>query len=326
MSDSRGVRLGWWLSSEEHDPRQLVEHSCLAEASGFTTAMISDHLQPWVRHRPHAAFVWTTLGAIAQATDAIEVGTGVTAMVHRMSPIVVAQAAATAGVMLEGRFFLGVGTGERLNEQAFGQRWSRTGERRVQLREAIDVLRKLWTGETVNHRGEYWVVENLQLATRPAIPPPIYVAASGSASAALGGQAGDGMIGVAPDARLVDVFRSSGGQGKPHLAQLHVSLAATIDEATRCAWEWWPVGAVPAEVLSELARPRDFEAIAEGATRESIHNAVVCAADSAPIIAAIDKFVAAGYDTVYLHQIGPDQQRLADAAVAELLPHYRLAP
>jgi G6PDH family F420-dependent oxidoreductase len=217
-----------------------------------------------------------------------------------------------------------VGTGERLNEQAFGQRWSRTGERRDQLRESIDVLRKLWSGETVNHRGDHWVVENLQLATRPAVPPPIYVAASGPRGAALGGEVGDGMIGVAPDSRLVDIFRSSGGQGKPHLGQLHVSLAASIDEATERAWEWWPIGGVPTQVLTELAHPRDFEAVANGASREAIHNSVVCAADTAPIIAAIDRYVAAGYDTVYLHQIGPDQQRLADAAAAELLPHYRI--
>lgn len=324
MSDHREVRIGWWLSSEEHDPRELVEHVRIAEATGFSTAMISDHLQPWVRHQANASFVWTTLGAIAQATDTIEVGTGVTAMVHRMTPIVVAQAAATAGVMFDGRFFLGVGTGERLNEQPFGQRWSRTAERRNQLRESIEVLRKLWSGETVNHRGDHWVVENLQLATRPAVPPPIYVAAAGPQGAALGGEVGDGLIGVAPDSRLVDIFRSSGGQGKPHLGQLHVSLAPSIDEATERAWEWWPIGGVPTEVLTELARPRDFEAVAKGASREAIHHSVVCAADTAPIIGAIDRYVAAGYDTVYLHQIGPDQQRLADAAAAELLPHYRI--
>lgn len=130
MSERRAVRLGWWLSSEEHDPRELVEQARLAEAVGFSTTMVSDHLQPWVRHTANAPFVWTVLGALAQATETIEVGTGVTAMVQRMNPTVVAHAAATAGVMFEGRFFLGVGTGERLNEQPFGGRWSRTGEHR----------------------------------------------------------------------------------------------------------------------------------------------------------------------------------------------------
>ena len=322
MSDRRAVRLGWWLSSEEHDPRELVGHARCAEKIGFATAMVSDHLQPWVRRTGNAPFVWTTLGAIAQATGAIEVGTGVTAMVHRMTPIQVAQAAATAAVMFDGRFFLGVGTGERLNEQPFGQRWPRTGERREQLREAVGVLRRLWSGETVNHRGEYWTIENLQLATRPAVPPPIYVAASGTHSASLAGEIGDGMIGVTADAHLVEIFRGSGGNGKPHIGQLHVSLAATLDHAVDQAWEWWPNAGVPPEVLPELARPRDFESVADIASRDAIHNVVVCAADPAPVVAAIDRFVGAGYDTVYLHQVGPDQQRLVDVAATDLLPHY----
>ena len=118
----RPFRLGWWLSSEEHDPRHLVTHAVLAEAAGFETAMISDHLQPWVRHQGHGSFVWTVIGAIANATERLEVGTGVTAMVHRNNPVGVAQAACTAAVMLEGRFFLGVGSGERLSEQPFGER------------------------------------------------------------------------------------------------------------------------------------------------------------------------------------------------------------
>ena len=121
MSDRRGVRLGWWLSSEEHDPRELVEQARVAEAIGFSTTMVSDHLQPWVRHTANASFVWTALGAIAQATETIEVGTGVTAMVQRMNPIVVAHAAATAGVMFEGRFFLGVGVALRMARKSSGR-------------------------------------------------------------------------------------------------------------------------------------------------------------------------------------------------------------
>jgi G6PDH family F420-dependent oxidoreductase len=322
MSERTAIRLGWWLSSEEHDPRDLVEQARRAEAAGFSTAMISDHLRPWVRRTGHASFVWTTLGAIAQATEQIEVGTGVTAMVHRATPINIAHAAATAGVLFEGRFFLGVGTGERLNEQSFGQRWPTNRERQAQLRESIGLLRRLWAGETVDHRGEYWTIESLDLSTRPAVPPPVYVAVSGARSAALAGELGDGIIAVVPDGQLVDVFRGSGGYGKPHLAQLHLSLASTFDEAIDRALEWWPIGAVAPELLTELSRPRDFEAAARAASRDDIGRAVVCASDAAPVAAAIDKFVAAGFDTVYLHQIGPDQQRLADVASSDLLPHY----
>jgi len=225
-------------------------------------------------------------------------------------------------VLFEGRFFLGVGTGERLNEQAFGRRWPPSGERRAQLSESIDIIRRLLAGDTVNHRGQYWRIENLDLATRPAVPPPLYVAASGPRSAAVAGEIGDGLIGVVADGHLIEVFRASGGKGKPRLAQLHVSLAATVDDAIDVAREWWPNGAIAPELLSELAQPRHFEAAARTAARDAIRSTVVCAADTAPIIEAIDKFVAAGFDTVYLHQIGPDQQRLADLASSDLFPHY----
>ena len=325
MSD-RPVRLGWWLSSEEHDPRDLVRQATLAEAVGFDTAMISDHLQPWVRHQGHAAYVWAVIGAIANATERLEIGTGVTAMVHRNSPITVAQAACTAAVMLEDRFFLGVGSGERLNEQPFGERWLRAGERRSQVEEAVEVIRQLCSGEVVNHRGEYWSVENLRMMTLPASPPLIYMAAGGKLSAASAGQIGDGLIGVSPNANVIDVFRGSGGADKPCLGQMHVSIAATIDAATDNAWEWWPNAVVPPSVLGELAKPQEFEAVAEAIGPAGITNVVVCATDSAPIIEAIDRFAGAGFDTVYLHQVGMDQQRLADLAASELLPHYRNVP
>src|SRR5829696_2077659 len=188
------VRLGWWLSSEEHDPRALVEHAQLAESTGFETAMLSDHLRPWVRRQGPAGHAWTTLGAIGVRTERLEVGTGVTSLIHRSHPIDVAHAAATAAVVFEDRFFLGVGTGERLNEQAYGERWPSAGERRERLAEAITLLRRILADEYVTHRGEHFTVEHLRLAIRPTTPPPIYVAPSGRRSAALAGEIGDGMI------------------------------------------------------------------------------------------------------------------------------------
>ena len=300
-----------------------MQHASAAEAIGFDTAMISDHLQPWTRRQGQSGHVWTTIGAIANATDTIEVGTGVTAMVHRSHPITVAQAAATAAVMLEGRFFLGVGSGERLNEQAFGRRWPGAGERLERLRVGIDIVRRLMAGDTVNHRDDHWRVENLALTTRPAGPPPIYVAASAKRSAALAGEAADGLIGVRPDASVIDVFHGKGGRGKRCIGQVHVSIATTIDEAVGTAREWWPNSALPPAALSELARPADFEALTTDVTDDAIRTSVVCAVDGEPVIRAIDRFVAAGFDTVYVHQVGPDQQRLADLARTELLPHYR---
>ena len=317
------MRLGWWLSSEEHDPRSLVDHALTAEAAGFETAMISDHLQPWTRRQGQSGHVWTTIGAIANATEAIELGTGVTALIHRGHPINVAQAAATAAVMLDGRFFLGVGSGERLNEQPFGRRWPGAGERLDRVREGIEIVKRLLTGENVNHRGEHWRVENLALTTRPAAPPPIYVAASGPGSAALAGAIADGLIGVQPDASVVDVFHGNGGRGKRCIGQVHISIAATIDEAIETARTWWPNSALPPAVLSELARPEHFEQLAAGVGHDAIRSSVICAVDAEPLIRAIDRFVAAGFDSVYLHQVGPDQRRLADLARTELIPHYR---
>jgi G6PDH family F420-dependent oxidoreductase len=327
MSDpsSDGVRLGWWLSSEEHDPRALVTHAAAAEAAGFPTAMISDHLRPWTTRQGQAPHVWTVLGALAQATSGLEIGTGVTAMIHRSSPINVAHAAATAAVMFEGRFFLGVGTGERLNEQAFADTWPSSGARRDRLGEAIGIVKLLLRGETVDHAGPCWTVEGLQLATRPATPPPILVAASGKRSAQLAGEAGDGLIAVTPDANLVDVFRASGGADKRCVAQLHVSIATTIEQASENAWAWWPNAVVPPKVLTELAQPDDFSAVAGAIGPDNLADTVVCATDAEPVIAAIDRYAGAGYDTVYLHQIGPDQPRLRDLAVNELLPHYHRA-
>ncbi|WP_116995428.1 TIGR03557 family F420-dependent LLM class oxidoreductase [Desertimonas flava] len=320
MSSQR-VRLGWWLSSEERSPRELVADAELAERAGFTTAMISDHLQPWAVSQGHAGHVWTTIGAIAASTDRLEVGTGVTAMVHRSHPVMVAHAAATAAILLEGRFFLGVGTGERLNEQAFGGHWPRPGERRRRLQDAIEIVREVWKGGQVNIENRSWTVERFELQERPATPPPIYVAAAGPRSARVASTLGDGLISVSADASLVDVYRGTGGTG-PAIAQVHVSLADSVEAARSQAWHYWPNGAVATPLLTELARPEHIEAAAQGLRPEAIERTVVCATGATPVVAAIDRFVAAGYDTVYLHQIGPDQARLAALAADELLPHF----
>lgn len=315
---TRSLTLGWWLSSEEHDPRELVRQCQAAEAIGLRTAMISDHLQPWVPRQGQSSFVWTALGAMLQATDRIEVGTGVTALGDRSHPVNVAQAMATCAVLSGGRTFLGVGTGERLNEQPFGA-WRSGGERRARVEEGIGIVRDLWSGKRLAHRGSHWQIDKAELWTRPAVPPDVLVAASGPRSAELAGQLADGLIGVSPDRRLVEVFRGSGGEGKRCVAQLHVCAATTLDEARRTAWDWWPNGVLPPSILTEIAVPEQFEATADKIGAASIDQAVVCATDGQPIQRAIDRFVGAGYDTVYLHQVGPDQDRLLRIVETELL-------
>src|SRR4051812_4738131 len=203
------LELGYWLSSEEHGPCALVDHAARAEDAGFRSAMISDHFHPWVRAQGESPFVWGVLGGIARATSALRIGTGVTAPILRMHPAVIAHAAATAAAMLEGRFFLGLGTGERLSEHVIGARWPGATERRAMLEEAVGIIRRLFDGANVNHIGDYFRVENAQLFTRPITPPPIMLAVSGRASGKLAGRIADGMIAAAIDPRAIEAFEST---------------------------------------------------------------------------------------------------------------------
>ncbi len=314
------IDVGYWLSSEEHGPRELVEHAVLAEATGFRTAMISDHFHPWVRTQGEAPFVWGVLGAIAQATSSLEIGTGVTAPLIRMHPAVVAHAAATAAVQFEGRFFLGVGSGERLNEHVTGERWPGATERRVMLEEAVTILRALFTGKNVNHRGAYYRVENAQLFTLPIVPPEIVMAVSGPKSAALAGRIADGMVGIAPSPRVVEAFEAAGGAGKPRIGQLHVSWAPSVDDARKLAHDLWPNGAVQGSALTDLSRPKDFEKVTASMSDDAIADAVVCGPDPALHLEALARFAAAGFDRVYVHQIGPDQTGFMRFYADDVLP------
>ena len=217
------MRVGIKLCSEERSAHELVGDAVRAEEAGFDFAAISDHFHPWVDAQGESPFVWTVLGGIAAVTDRLEVGTAVTCPTIRIHPAVVAYAAATAATMLPGRFFLGVGTGERLNEHVTGQRWPRADVRREMLREAVDVMRRLWTGENVIHRGARYEVDGARLYSLPDRPPPVMVAASGEASAELAAEIGDGMIGTSPDPDLVSVFRErSGADGARAYAEITV--------------------------------------------------------------------------------------------------------
>ena len=316
----RPLRLGYWLSSEEHAPRRLVELAVAAEGAGFTTAMISDHFHPWIGEQGQAPFVWGVLGAIAQATDALEVGTGVTAPIQRIHPAIVAQAAATAACLMPGRFFLGVGSGERLNEHITGQHWPSAGERRTMLEEAVEVIRRLFGGKNVNHRGTYFTVEHAQLFTLPDEPPPLYLAASGKRSAALAGGIADGLIGVEPSPDVVDAFEANGGSGKPRLAQIHVCVDEDEAAARRTAHRYWPNGALQGTTLTELPRPKEFEEVASLVTEEQVADAVVCGTDVDRHLAKIAEFATAGFDTVYVHGVGPDQETFLRFYAEEVVP------
>lgn len=319
------MQLGCWLSSEEHPPRDLVRLAVEAEQVGFGDAMISDHFHPWTPTQGQSGFVWATLGAIAHATSSLRVATGVTAPIVRMHPALVAHAAATVASMMPGRFALGLGSGERLNEQVTGERWPRPGERRRMLSEAIDVIRDLFTGEEVNRSGTWFRVEHARLYTRPDTPPPIYVAAGGRRSTKLAGQKGDGLIATQPDPLLVDRFDHAGGRGKPRIGQLHVCWAETEAAAVETARRWWPNSALPGSAKSELARPEDFEALAGLVSEGGVREQVVCGPDPEAHVAAIARFAGAGFTLLHIHQVGPDQQGFLRFYEREILPQLPAA-
>lgn len=321
-TDVTRVTLGYWLSSEEHAPTALVDNAVRAEAAGFTTAMISDHFHPWTPTQGNAGFVWAVLGAIANATSSIRVGTGVSAPIRRMHPLVIAQAAATVEVLMPGRFFLGLGSGERLNEQVMGERWPRAGERREMVEEAIEIIRALWAGGNVVHRGDWFNVENAELFTRPDIAPPIMTAVGGWRSAEVAARLADGIVGVSPDPKVIEAFESSGGTGKPRLGQVHVCWAEDEAEARATAHDWWPQSGLPPALLSELARPKHFAAAADLVTEDTVADAVVCGPDPEQHATAIAEFVGAGYTEVYVHQVGPDQEGFLDFYRDEILPRF----
>jgi G6PDH family F420-dependent oxidoreductase len=313
--------IGYALSSEEHGPADLVRNAALAEEAGFTYALVSDHFHPWIDRQGQSPFVWGVIGGIAQQTSRIRLGTGVTCPILRIHPAIVAQAAATAAAMLPGRFFLGVGTGEALNEHVLAQRWPATAVRREMLEEAVHVITLLWTGELTSHAGRYYTVENARIYTLPEEPPPIAVAAGGPEAADLAGRIGDALVSTAPDAELVAAYRAAGGAG-PRYGQLTVCWDEEEPRARRTAFEWWPNAGLKGSLSQELPLPSDFEAAAEMLTEEAVAETVVCGPDPARYAEAIGTFEQAGFDHVYLHQVGPYQEGFLRFCARELLPRY----
>jgi coenzyme F420-dependent glucose-6-phosphate dehydrogenase len=241
------AKLGYTLSSEEFDAPALVAQAERAERAGFAFASISDHFHPWVDEQGESPFVWGTLGAISQRTERIELITGVTCPTTRVHP-------ATAAQLLPGRFSLGIGSGENLNEHITGARWPGVVERQNRLEEAIEVIRELWTGRLQSHRGEHFTVENARIYSLPDEPPPLLVAVAGESSVELAARAGDGLIGTAPVAESVQQFRSEGGAGKPTYGQLHVCWGEDEEEAKELALKQWPNGAISGSYFLELTR------------------------------------------------------------------------
>jgi coenzyme F420-dependent glucose-6-phosphate dehydrogenase len=317
------VELGYKLSSEEQAPAAMVKHAQLAEAAGFAFALISDHYHPWIDRQGQSPFVWSVIGALAQATTRLRIGTAVTCPSFRIHPAVIAQAAATSAAMLPGRFFLGLGTGENLNEHVIGAGWPETEVRQERLAEAIDILRRLFGGENTSYRGAHFTVENARLYTLPPKPPPILVAAGGRASAELAGRLGDGMIGTDADAEVLEAFAKAGGDGKPRYGELTVCWAEDEAAARRTAREIWPTAAMESALSWELPLPSHFEAVASLVTEDAVAESVTCGPDPAAHIKAIKRYADAGYDHICVHQVGPDQEGFFEFYREAVLPRLQ---
>ena len=310
------MQWGYTCSSEEFEASDLVGFAALAEDAGFEFVTVSDHFHPWTTSQGHSPFAWTTLGGIATRTREVRLGTGVTCPLIRMHPAIVAQAAATVSELSGGRFFLGVGTGEALNEHITGDRWPPIEVRQEMLAEAVGVVRALWTGTTVDHHGTHYTLENARLFSASTHPIEIGWAAAGEASARLAAEHADGLWASSPSTETVRAYRDAGGSG-PVIGQLTLCWGAA-EEAARTAYEIWPNGAITGQLSQDLPTWTHFEQAARMVTEDDVREAVVVGQDADAVVEAVGAFVDAGFTHLHLHQVGHDQGGFFDAWQAEL--------
>ncbi len=300
------VSYGYTLSSEEHTPTDLVRNARRAEEEGFEFVSISDHFHPWVSAQGHSPFVWSVLGGIAASTERLRVGVGVTCPIMRIHPAILAHATATTSLLFEGRFFFGVGTGEALNEHILGDRWPRPEVRLEMLEEAVEVIRTLWSGETVDHRGRYYEVENAKLFDPPAEAPPIVVSAFGPKAVELAARIGDGFWGTSPERELLEQYEAGGGKG-PRYAQVDLCWAEDAATARKVVHEVWPNAGVPGQLSQDLPTWTHFEQASGMVSEEDATKSTPCGPEVEPVVESVRQYLDAGYDHLYFHQIGPDQ-------------------
>ncbi|MGN2639472.1 TIGR03557 family F420-dependent LLM class oxidoreductase [Nocardia takedensis] len=299
------MRIGYKLAAEGYGPTELVEQAVAAERAGFDFVEISDHFHPWLDEQGHSPFAWTVLGAIAARTERLELATGVTCPILRYHPAIIAQAAATLGVLSNGRFTLGLGAGERLNEHVIGRDFPPVRIRHRMLREALEIIRLLWEGGYRSYDGRYLTVSEARVFDLPDPLPPIAVAAGGPAAARLAGELGDGLFATDPDADLVAEFRSAGGTGARY-AEVGVAWATdertaaeAVLETSRWAVTGWPV-------MSELPNPANFAAATTTVRLEDIYDNFACGPDPKKYLAAAQPYVEAGFDHLVMQNAGPD--------------------
>ncbi len=312
------AEIGVFLSSEEHGPGSLVSQATLAERAGFRSVFISDHFHPWIDRQGESPFVWSVIGAISATTD-LKVTTGVTCPTSRIHPAILAQAAATAQLLLDGRFVFGVGSGEALNEHILGARWPSVATRLEMLEEAVGVIRELWAGGVVRHDGRHYCVDNARIYSLPDTTPPIAVSAFGPESLAVAARIGDGFITTDPDADMVRSYRRQGGAG-PTIGVLKVCWDSDEARARKLVHDLWPTEALPGQLSQELPMPAHFEQAAAIVTEDMVAEMVSCGPDPERHVAAVRQFLDAGFDEVYVNQIGTDWPGFLDFYRREMQP------
>ena len=319
------MKIGYFLSCEEWGPKDLVGLAVKAQAAGFDDLWISDHYHPWNDAQGHSPFVWSVIGAIAAAAPGVGITTAVTCPTIRIHPAIIAHAAATSSLLLDGRFRLGLGSGEALNEHILGDRWPGAAERLEMLEEAIEVIRTLWKGGVRSHRGRHYRVEHARIYDLPPTAPEIVISGFGPKAVKLAGRVGDGYCTVSPDADSVQLFRSVAGS--PKVVQGGVKVCWSEDESRALdhVHRLWPNEAIPGELPQVLPTPEHFEQAADLVTREQVGEAVVCGPDVDRHVAAIRAYEDAGFDELYVNQIGPEQDAFFAAYSDHVLPALKHA-
>jgi coenzyme F420-dependent glucose-6-phosphate dehydrogenase len=315
------AELGYFLSSEEHPPSDLVANARAAEEAGFCFALLSDHFHPWTSQQGQSPFAWSVLGAIATMTHQLKFGTAVTCPTIRTHPAIIAQAAATVAAMAPGRFWLGVGTGEALNEHITGERWPSPPERFSMLEEAIDIIRALWTGESVTRTDGHFRVDRAQLFTLPERAPMLLVAASGSDAAGLAAR-NDGLITSHPSRETMDAFEEAGGHDKPRVTMLRVCWDKDEEAARELVRKQWPNGAYTGSMHTDLPTPQDFEEAAKFATDEHLKDVIV-GPDTQQYLDAVHQAQSLGYDHIVFHQVGKSQREFMRFFADEIHPQIK---
>jgi G6PDH family F420-dependent oxidoreductase len=301
------VQIGYTLMSEQRSPRELVSDAVLAEQAGFDFLVASDHFHPWLEEQGHSPGVWPVLGAVAQATSRIPFMTYVTCPTGRYHPAVIAQQAATVQLLSEGRFSLGLGAGENLNEHVTGALWRPADVRHEMLREAIEIIRALWAGSWTNYRGEHFTVESGKLYDLPEVLPPIGVAGSGAQSAALAADLGDYLIGTEPKPELRQSYLDAGGTGEL-VGQFPVVFGPEPDQARQLLRDQFRWAALGWKVQAELPGPAAFDAASRLVRPEDMGDVGAWGPDVAPYVDRARAYADAGFDRLALVQVGPDQE------------------